>query len=61
MRRIVRLLPVMSALLSLVACQQDFDSEYAEAEKKVKAAEAKIDAEMANEAKREPGANVKSN
>ena len=61
MRRIVRLLPVMSALLSLAACQQDFDSEYAEAEKKVKAAEAKIDAEMANEAKREPGANVKSN
>lgn len=61
MRRIVRLLPVMSAFLSLAACQQDFDSEYAEAEKKVKAAEAKIDAEMVNEAKREPGANVKSN
>jgi hypothetical protein len=41
-------------LLLLGACQQDFDSQYAETEKKVKAAEEKIDAEMAEEAKREP-------
>jgi len=42
-------------LLILAGCQKDFDSQYAETERKVKAAEAKIDAEMAKEAKREPG------
>lgn len=47
-------------LLMLAACQQDFDTQYGETEKKVKAAEAKIDADMAQEAKREPGANVNS-
>lgn len=41
-------------LLLLGACQKDFDSQYAETEKKVKAAEAKIDAARAKEAKREP-------
>jgi hypothetical protein len=41
-------------------CQQDFDTQYAETERKVKAAEAKIDAEMAKEAKREAGEKVKS-
>lgn len=47
--------------LSLMAgCGKDFDSQYAETERKVKAAEAKIDAEMAKEAKREPGENIKS-
>ena len=49
------------ALVLLTGCQQDFDTQYAETEKKVKATEAKIDAEMAKEAKREPGANVNSN
>ena len=56
MRRAVFIL-----LLTLGGCQKDFDSQYAETERKVKAAEAKIDAEMAKEAKREPGAVSKSN
>lgn len=60
MRRSLLLLPAMLLLLTVAGCQQDFDSQYAETEKKVKAVEAKIDAEMAKEAKREPGANVKS-
>lgn len=42
-------------LFLLGACGQDFDAQYAETEKKVKAAEAKLDAEMAKEAAREPG------
>jgi hypothetical protein len=60
MRPSLLLLLAMSPLLTLAGCQQDFDSQYAETEKKVKAVEAKIDAEMAKEAKREPGTNVKS-
>lgn len=60
MRRTFRLLLVMLPLFYVAACQQDFDSQYAETEKKVKAVEAKIDAEMAKEAKREPRTNVKS-
>ena len=48
-------------LLTLAGCQKDFDSQYAETERKVKAAEAKIDAEMAKEAKREPGEVSNSN
>ena len=50
MRRVAFIL-----LLILAGCQKDFDSQYAETERKVKAAEAKSDAEMAKEAKREPG------
>ena len=50
-----------SLLLTLAGCQKDFDSQYAETERKVKAAEAKIDAEMAKEAKREPGEVSNSN
>jgi hypothetical protein len=49
----MRVLCLLSLLL-LGACQQDFDSQYDETQKKVKATEAKIDAEMAKEAKREP-------
>ncbi|OYY68129.1 MAG: hypothetical protein B7Y44_10125 [Sphingomonadales bacterium 28-55-16] len=60
MRPSLLLLLAMLPLLTLAGCQQDFDSQYAETEKKVKAVEAKIDAEMAKEAKREPGTNVKS-
>jgi hypothetical protein len=45
---------VLGLLLLLSACQQDFDSQYAETEKRVRAAEAKIDAEMADQAKQEP-------
>jgi hypothetical protein len=43
-----------------MGCQRDFDAQYAETEAKVKAAEAKIDAEMAKEAKREPVENGNS-
>jgi hypothetical protein len=43
-----------------MGCQRDFDTQYAETEAKVKAAEAKIDAEMAKEAKREPVENGNS-
>lgn len=46
-------------LLLLGGCQKDFDDQYAETEKKVKAAEAKLDAEMAKQAAREPGEKVK--
>jgi hypothetical protein len=42
-------------LLLLGACQQDFDSQYAETEKKVKTAEAKIDAARAKQEKQEAG------
>ncbi|MFN3619718.1 hypothetical protein [Sphingorhabdus sp.] len=51
---------LMLPLLLMAGCGQDFDSQYAETERKVKAAEAKIDAEMAKEARREPGENIKS-
>lgn len=56
MRRVAFIL-----LLILAGCQKDFDSQYAETERKVKAAEAKIDAEMAEEAKKEPGEVSNSN
>ena len=42
-------------LLLLGGCQKDFDDQYAETEKKVKAAEARLDADMAKEAAKEPG------
>jgi hypothetical protein len=60
MRLVGPMLAFMLPLLFLGGCQQDFDAQYAETERKVKATEAKIDAEMANEAKREPGGNVNS-
>lgn len=60
MMRALFILPLTLPFLTLAACQQDFDTQYAETEKKVKAAEAEIDAEMAKQAKREPGANTKS-
>jgi hypothetical protein len=46
-------------LLFLGGCQKDFDTQYAETEKKVKAAEVKLDAEMAKEAAKEPGEKTK--
>ena len=54
MRRLLCLLSLTVTSLLAAGCQQDFDAQYAETERKVKAAEAKIDAEMAKEAKREP-------
>jgi hypothetical protein len=47
------------AFFLLAACQQDFDGEYADTEEKIKAAEARLDAEMAKEAAKEPGEPVK--
>ena len=49
----------LAFLLLLGGCQRDFDDQYAETEKKVKAAEAKLDAEMAKAAAREPGESAK--
>lgn len=46
---------LFALLLLLGGCQKNFDDQYAETEKKVKAAEAKFDAEMAKEAAKEPG------
>ena len=60
MRRFLCLLSLTVTSLLAAGCQQDFDAQYAETERKVKAAEAKIDAEMAKEAKREPGENSNS-
>lgn len=60
MPRAFLLLILVSPLTCLAGCQQDFDTQYAETERKVKAAEAKIDAEMAKEAKREAGEEAKS-
>lgn len=43
-------------LLLLCGCgEKDFDQQYAETEKKLKAESAKLDIEMAKEAKKEPG------
>lgn len=55
MRRFLCLLTLTVSSLLAAGCQQDFNTQYAETERKVKAAEAKIDAEMAKEAQREPG------
>jgi hypothetical protein len=55
MRRFLCLLTLTVSSLLAAGCQQDFNTQYAETERKVKAAEAKIDAEMAKEARREPG------
>lgn len=46
--------------MMLGGCQQDFDSRYKETEDRVKAMEAKLDAQMAKDAKREPGEADKS-
>jgi hypothetical protein len=54
MRRFLCLFSLTVTPLLAAGCQQDFNTQYAETERKVKAAEAKIDAEMAKEAKREP-------
>jgi hypothetical protein len=54
MRRFLCLLSLTVSSLLAAGCQQDFDTQYAETERKVKAAEAKIDAEMVKEAQREP-------
>jgi hypothetical protein len=54
MRGLLCLLSLTVTSLLAAGCQQDFNTQYAETERKVKAAETKIDAEMAKEAKREP-------
>lgn len=48
-------------LLLLGGCgEKDFDQQYAETEKKLQAQAAKLDAEMAKEARKEPGENSDS-
>ncbi|MCF8472165.1 MAG: hypothetical protein K9G27_05165 [Sphingomonadaceae bacterium] len=54
MRRVLCLLSLTVASSLAAGCQPDFNAQYAETERKVKATEAKIDAEMEKEAKREP-------
>ena len=53
MRRAICLLAV--GVLALGGCKKDFDSQYAETENQLKADAARLDKEMAQEAKREPG------
>ena len=60
MRRFVSLLSLTISCLLAAGCQQDFNTQYAETERKVKAAEAKIDAEMLKEARRELGEKANS-
>ncbi len=55
----MRVLLLLLSIAVLGGCQKDFDARYEETERRVKAAEAKLDAEMAKEAKREPGERVK--
>jgi hypothetical protein len=52
--RLVWLLPLL-----LAGCQKDFDDQYAETEQKVKAAETRLDTQMAKEAAQEPGETAK--
>ena len=49
---------LLPALL-LTSCQQDFDEQYAETEKKLKADAERLDKQMAEEAKKEPGEGTK--
>ena len=60
MRSLLPLLTLVISSLLAAGCQQDFDSQYAETERKVRATEAKIDSEMAKEAERQPHQNGKS-
>jgi hypothetical protein len=46
-------------LFLLGGCQKDFDDRYADTEQQIKEAEARLDAEMAKDAKREPGQQTK--
>lgn len=48
-----RLLLVLALLLA--GCQKDFDEQYAETEKRLKADAERLDKQMAEEAKKEPG------
>lgn len=51
-----RLAPFLAlAALALSACQKDFDDQYAETQKQLKADAERLDKEMAAEAKKEPG------
>ncbi len=59
MRHLLPLLTLAISSTLAAGCQQDFNTQYAETERRVKAAEAKIDAEMAKEAQREPEQNGK--
>ena len=60
MRHLLPLLTLAISSTLSAGCQQDFNTQYVETERRVKATEAKIDAEMAKEAQREPEQNGKS-
>lgn len=47
-------------LVLLAGCSKDFDQQYAETEKQLKADAARLDKEMAEEAKKEPGESKKA-
>jgi hypothetical protein len=50
------LMRVLALFLMLAACgEKDFDEQYAETEKQLKADAARLDRQMAEEAKKEPG------
>jgi outer membrane murein-binding lipoprotein Lpp len=54
--RYVLILAVLLPLLLLAGCgEQDFDKQYAQTEKQLKADAARLDREMAQEGKKEPG------
>jgi hypothetical protein len=46
---------VIAVLLLTGACHRDFDDQYAETERRIKAAEKQLDADMRKEAAKVPG------
>jgi hypothetical protein len=50
----VVLIPLLILMPLLAGCQKDFDTEYAETEKRLKADAKRLDKQMAKEAAKEP-------
>jgi hypothetical protein len=48
-------LALILLLIALAGCEKNFDEQYAETEKRLKADAERLDKEMAEEAKKEPG------
>jgi len=51
--------PLLLMALLLSGCQKDFDEQYTETEKRLKADAERLDREMVAEAKKEPGGQAK--
>lgn len=49
------LIPLLILTPLLFGCQKDFDTEYAETEKRLKTEATRLDKQMAKETKKEPG------